>query len=308
MLGLTELRHVISDHLEYRAIRKHRSRLGRRNVALYTEHWRRCRAAFDGALPGTPEVERAVGEFEDKGFTSFWTPDTETLARRMLGRILDAERRGSELWNRDHRYGGNIYRDFPEIEALFRGAVGVFLTRLYRAHFRIFFGILYKSERTLERPVGSQLWHADGGPGTCTNVMVYLKDVEKADGAMECLPWRRSLDVFRRERAAMRSWLASHAGRAPSREEMREAKCDFFREEIARRHPDAVEQPTGPAGLVLPFRNNILHKGGYPEPGRTRYVCVFHVYPSDAPTPYERYRQVGIGKSESYPRDPAAEF
>jgi len=62
------------------------------------------------------------------------------------------------------------------------------------------------------------------------------------------------------------------------------------------------------AGLLVPFRNNILHKGGYPEAGRVRYVCVFHLYPSVTATPFERYRKVGIAKVASYPKDPAADF
>jgi hypothetical protein len=309
MIGMRRLREAVSDGLEYRAIRTHRSRLGRRSAPLYTAHWSRCRAAFDGTTPDDPEIARAAGEFDGKGFTSLWTPDSGKLAQSMYERIADEERRGLDIWDREHRYR-DIYAAFPEIEQLFRGPVGAFLTALYRAHFKIFYGVLYKSERRHDRPTGSQLWHADGGPGTCTNVMVYLKDVEKEDGAMQCLPWEVSLKVFKGERAAVRRWLATEqaAGRTPSAQDVRDAKCDYFRQRIERHYTGAVEQPTGPAGLILPFRNNIVHRGGYPETGRTRYACVFHVYPSDKPTPYERYRRTGIGKSESYPRDPAAEF
>jgi hypothetical protein len=60
--------------------------------------------------------------------------------------------------------------------------------------------------------------------------------------------------------------------------------------------------------MVLAFRNNSLHRGGFPEPGHTRYVCVFHCYPSDRPTRYERYREHGILKPGSYPADPADDF
>ena len=57
----------------------------------------------------------------------------------------------------------------------------------------------------------------------------------------------------------------------------------------------------------MPARHhNVLHRGGFvPVPGRSRYVCVFHVYPSETSTAFEAYRERGIGKRAAYPQDPA---
>jgi hypothetical protein len=310
MAPLNAITNALRDHLQYRAIVKHRSKLGRDLAPRYTAYLGRCRSAFGPAPALNGALGRAVDEFDARGFTSFRTEEDGRLAAAMLERIQDEERRGMDVWDDDRRYRREIYTAFPEIEAIFRGALGQFLSATYRAHFKIFFGVLYKSERTGVVPVGSQLWHADGGPGTCINVMVYLKDVVREDGAMECLPWAHSLKLYRGEPGLVREAVARAAreGRTLGREELRDVRCDYYRREIDARYRVFVEQPTGPAGLILPFRNNIVHKGGYPEAGRARYVCVFHVYPSDRPTPWERYRRDGIAKSGNFPRDPAAEF
>jgi len=310
MQGLTALKQRLGDHLQYRAIVKHRSKLGRDLAPRYTQYLERCRAAVSPADVVPDELSHAVQEFDRRGFTSFRTEDDGRRAASMLARIHDEERRGGDVWDGDRRYRREIYTTFPEIEGFFRGALGQFLTATYRAHFKIFFGVLYKSERLGDAPVGSQLWHADGGPGTCINVMIYLKDVDAADGAMECLPWELSLKLYRGELAIVREFLGRtrRDGRTPTRDEIRDVRCDYYRREIEAHYRAAVEQPTGRAGLILPFRNNIVHKGGYPAAGRTRYVCVFHVYPSDRPTPWERYRRDGIAKAGNFPRDPAAEF
>ena len=130
---------------------------------------------------------------------------------------------------------------------------------------------------------------------------------------MECLPWDTSLEIYRKElqvsgvlEQSVRR--LSDDGKVPSRLEIRKVTCDFYLEEITRSCLGKVEQPVGKAGLLLPFRNNILHKGGYPEPERARYVCVFHCYPSHKPTPYERYSKLGVKKTAPYLVNPAADF
>lgn len=307
MIDVLTMRKKVSRYLEFQALKKHGSRLGRHAAPGYTAYLERCRADFRGDLTPSEPVERAVREFEAKGFTSFWTPEGQRVAAMILGTIRTEDAQGRSMWNAEGRYRGEIYTTFPEIEQLFRGALGTFLTAVYRAHFKIFFGILYKSERTEEAPSGSQLWHTDGGPGTCINVMFYLSEVSREDGAMECLPWDASLEIYRKElrsgEVQRRLWSLAASG-----ETERDVKCRFYLEEILRSYRNRIEQPHGQAGLLVPFRNNILHKGGYPDTGRVRYACVFHCYPSVMPPPFPRYRLIGIPKVAAYPKDPAAEF
>jgi len=300
------LRQKISAYLELQSVKRHGSRLGRRWAPAYTKYLDRCRAKFIGDVDAPVEIERAARDFQKKGFATLWNERTAELAETIFAKIQQEEKAGLNVWDADQRYHAEVYTKFPEIERLFRGPLGSFLRAVYKTHFKIFFGVLYKSERIQNGPSGSQLWHTDGGPGTCINVMFYLKDVSREDGAMECLPWDASLEIYRKELLSAEVHRRSRAVSAHTSE--RDVKCSFYLNEISESYRDRVEQPAGRAGLLLSFRNNILHKGGFPEPNRTRYVCVFHCYPSDRPTPFDRYATAGLPKKGSYPKDPAADF
>jgi hypothetical protein len=139
------------------------------------------------------------------------------------------------------------------------------------------------------------------------NVMWCLSPVSPENGAMECVPWDVSLALFSEERAATREKLAELTARdrQSKREHARGVISEYYRASIDHQYKERIVQPHGDSGLVFAFSNNTLHKGGYPTPGHVRYVCVFHIYPSDRPTPFERYSIEGIGKGAPFPLDPA---
>lgn len=300
----------LSRFLECRSIRRHRSRLPPEQAGAYTDYLRHCRQASLAALRPAPAAIGALAlQYEREGFTTLWSEETRRLADAMLQRLRRREER-AETWARDGVYRGDPYLEFEEVEALFRGELGTLLEAILLSQFKIYSVTLLKSERTLERPTGSQLWHSDGGPGTCINLLFYLHETSPEYGALQCLPWPLCLPIFEKEIRDVRPKLEALSRREPppAREELRDVKCAFYADEIARRHLADVRQPVGKAGLVVLFRNNCIHKGGFPEPGRARYAVIAHVYPGDRPTPFERYRRKGIGKPGSYPADPSADF
>jgi hypothetical protein len=277
---------------------------------LYTNYLARCRTRYRKPSESTTDLRQPLADFGTKGFASFWTEENHQIATSIFDELRREEQGGADIWNDEYRYHVDIYRRFPRLEELFRGSLGAFLEAVYGAHFKIYYGVLYKSERLADAPVGSQLWHYDGGPGTCINVMFFLRDVVAEDGAMQCVPWPVALRVYRQEMREIAGLIQEAKERrgSLSREELRSVRCDYLAQKVEQSFADRVEQPIGRAGMVLAFRNNSLHRGGFPEPGRTRYVCVFHCYPSDRPTRYERYREQGILKPGSYPADPADDF
>ena len=307
------LRRAVGDYLRMRAIRRHHSRIGWRVAGRYTAYLERCRREARVQTDPSPDVAAAAEEFARDGVTALWSPETQTLAESMLGRIRKMERNGPDPWQVGSLgYNGRLYQDFPEVEALFRGLLGGFLIAAFGTPFKVFYGVLYKSERLNDTPVGSQLWHSDSGPGICVNVMFYLNDTDPApgSGAIEVLPWDAALSIFVRERKVVRRRveLARREQGELTRMQLRAIECEFNRELIEKEFADRVVQPSGKAGLIVPFMNNSIHMGGYPAAGRVRYACVFHCYPSHKPTPFERYRDRGIAKTESYPKDPAVDF
>jgi hypothetical protein len=311
MLTLRHARRALAEYLAFRDVKLHKSRLPGAQARLYTDYLERSRASYRGAGgPRDRDLRPAVADFETKGFARFWTEENRLLAASMFDELRRDEQAGAKIWDEDHRYHQDVYRRFPQIEGLFRGSLGAFLEAAFGAHFKIYYGVLYKSERIADAPAGSQLWHYDGGPGTCVNVMFYLRDVVAEDGAMQCVPWSVALRVYRQEMREIAGRIEEAIERRGplSRQELRSLRCEYLASKIEEGFADRVEQPVGPAGTVLAFRNNSLHRGGFPEPGHSRYVCIFHCYPSLEPARYERYRDLGIPKRSSYPADPAEDF
>ena len=306
---LQRLRQPVADFVFYRTLKQYRSRLGYRAAPRYAAYLRRCRDKYV-----RPEVEppaavaAASAAFQRDGFASYSLPHNTTLAASILRKIKTRESAGEAIWSADRVYLGDPYIDFPELEEMLRTNVNHFLESLYESHVKIYYAKIYKSVHDESGPSGSQLWHSDSGPGTCTNLMIYLSEATKENGAMEVLPWELALELMRSERSSMRSLLSTRQqmlGRSLNRMEQRSLLSEWYRDRINSTYQRAVCQPTGDAGMVLAFRNNTLHKGGFPERGCERCVIVLHVYPADEPLPYEMYARHGMSKKGAYPEDPA---
>ncbi|MDZ4816278.1 MAG: hypothetical protein SGI71_08435 [Verrucomicrobiota bacterium] len=304
------LKLIWQDHLELRSIAQHHSRLGRYLAPAYTEFLEKTRERVAVPPVNNPGLQKAAAEFEEKGFAVYWDEKVETLATEIINIIQAEEQKGDQVWDQDFRYTSEIYRKFPQVEQLFTHALGPLLETIFQTHYKIFSGTIFKSEHLKDDPEGSQLWHSDGGPGTCVNTLIYLKDTRKEHGAMECLPWKYSYEIFKGEFPVIRARLAKAVERNPdlTRMEQRAIKCGFFEEKIKQEYADKVVQPVGRAGTILAFRNNILHRGGFPLNGHSRYACSFHSYPSDKPANLAKYKELGISKKGPYPKDPAQDF
>ncbi|MEB3213687.1 MAG: hypothetical protein VKL39_20230, partial [Leptolyngbyaceae bacterium] len=208
-----------------------------------------------------------------------------------------------EVWDKEYRYArGDIFKTFPELEEMFSGKMGAVIRSIFGSHFKIFYGVLYKSVRIGNEPQGSALWHSDSGPGTCVNIMFCLNTTDRSNGAMEFVPWDVSLSLFSSERAAMRD-LVTNGQR--DRLEIRKSMCDYYNARINQDFSDRITCLNGSPGLLLAFRNNVVHRGGFPEDGKVRYACVFHLYPSISQAPLDTYRANGVSKNGPFPTDPA---
>jgi hypothetical protein len=303
-----DLKGAISEFLERRSIRRHRSRIGWRAAPRYTRYLERCRRENPASPTPDPAIAAAAAKFRDDGIASFWTPRTGAVADGVRAAIARREAVGETVWQpvndyATRSYAGDAWRDFPEFEQLFAGDLGAFLGTVFGTGFKILYGTMYRSEHLADQRLGSQMWHSDSGPGICINVMFYLHDTTPAEGPLEALPWAQSLALYEAEKHLIRRGALDAYGKT-----RRDRISNFYSERIDRDLRAAVQQPHGTAGLVVPFLNNTLHRGGYPDPGHFRTAIVFHCYPSHRPTDLSCYRQRGITKTAPYPTDPAAEF
>lgn len=299
MTVLTAARRLVSDRLWFETLKRHKSRMGVREAPRYSNHLKLCQRVFDASSQASEAVQTAARQFHEQGVATLWTPQSAELATSLMKELEDEQQSNPGCWDENGRYSAkDVYLRFRQLEELLKGDLGDLYRAIYQAHFAIYYALIYRSAHVESGPSGSQLWHADGGPGTCINTMMYLTDVGPEHGALRCLPWRESLEIFQGERRALRERPEE------DRVARRAALAEYYDRSVDQRFANRVVQPTGKAGLIVLFRNNLIHKGGFPDPGVSRYVALFHAYPGRQPTPFERYRATGAPKLGPYPNDP----
>jgi len=139
--------------------------------------------------------------------------------------------------------------------------------------------------------------------------MYYISEASEKLGALELVPWQNSLPILRSElltnkKAQKLEEAVKAKGRPLTRLEERSIQCELMADEISSNCLEQIVQPHGQNGLIVPFLNNTLHRGGYPYPGNERYVFIFHCYPAMNPTSIQHYLNVGIEKNRPIPLDP----
>ncbi|MBT6204913.1 MAG: hypothetical protein P8Q36_09440 [Alphaproteobacteria bacterium] len=120
------LRQAVSDQLFCHSISRHRSRLGWRDAPRYSADWDACRQAMADPLPEPGVIAANIDEFKRDGVTSFHSSGTHDVARSMTATLARREAAGETVWRDDpgaignNGYAGEVWRDFPELEDLFR--------------------------------------------------------------------------------------------------------------------------------------------------------------------------------------------
>ena len=304
---ISEIRNFVGNHLRAHTLVHHKSPIFFWEARKYTKYLKHCQTVAPIKPSLESPIKEAVADFKRQGVSAFRTDETASLAQSMLEKLKAEEGLGLSPWGEDGRYTlGDPFIKFPEIEALFNKALGPFFTGVMETHYAIYYMVMYKSVRNADKPALSQLWHRDGAPGTCINLMFCLSETSAQNGAMKCLPWQDSLEMLLNDPDTLKKRLATASAENPtlSRLELREVKCDSYREQIEAKFQDKIIQPTGGPGIVYAFRNNCVHAGGFPDPGHERYVCVFHIYPSCRPINLKRYVMDGAKKCNPYPKTP----
>ena len=269
---------------------------------LYTNHLKFCKISSKIKIKDNNFSKKFVKE----GFCTFKNKKTEKIANEVLKSIKKEEKSNKKIWeNKSGRYiSGDILKKFPILLELFDGEVKDFINQVYKSNFSIFYGILYKSTNSGENPKGSQLWHIDGGPGTCINFMFCLSEINQNNGSMKCLPWHISksilLKLFKKFENINNEAKTNKYDKVTSRNK----KSKLLNNLINNEYSSKIFQPTSGPGLVYAFRNNCIHSGGYPELGFERYVCVFHIYPSPTNIEFKNYIKSGVEKNNPYPLNP----
>lgn len=279
------------------------SRMGLRLASRYWLYHQKARLltwVSRRTIPGDEVRSRTAAQFKAYGFSFLHSADLENLAADARAELARLNREMNPIWSSDGLFLPDPWLSIPSLRSVYRDHIRPVVQAIYGTDSKIFYARLYKSVRQSEEPEGSQLWHSDGGPGSCINVMFCLTHVNAANGGMEVVDWTDAISIFEEEHRLEVNRGADGLDRAARRKR----RTDFYEKEIARRGilPTGSESPPG---LITFFRNNTLHRGGFPDVGHERIAIVFHVYPAAHPVDVDKYLEFGLPKKAAYPENPA---
>ncbi len=179
----------------------------------------------------------------------------------------------------------NSMTNIPEIARLMNDEVTETTEACFGSHFKIYSSEVYRLVPTNEEATISGLWHTDNYPPGIYKIMIYLTECDRTTGALRLHPKPSTRKMLRR---------------------------GFFDRYKASRFNQALEQGgipiEGPAGTVLLWNSNMIHRADAPKTSY-RDVVAFKLVPSMEPW-QEHLKRVGDRvnyetRNRQIPADPA---
>jgi hypothetical protein len=264
------------------------SRAPLRVTLQYLAYVRRCRRAYPRASP-PPAVARAAADLRRDGYVVL-PPGDASVARGLAGKV---DRLIGSLGEPGTAMGEDWMIQLPDAMGrvpdaveLLRPDVVATLEAYYRSYFKIFCVEIYRLVPTAREPQLSSLWHIDNYPPGLLKVFVYLTDCDRKTGALR-------LNSRPRSRRLIRSGFFDRHRAGP------------FREALER---DAVPVE-GPAGTVIIWDQNLVHRACAPEVGLRDAVSI-KLLPSREPWRRHLARMgdaLSYERRGQYPLDPEAD-
>ena len=227
--------------------------------------------------------DKEANEFNKNGFTTFTNLNIEKKCTEIYQKLKNK----NNSWDKNKKLKSppsDIFKD--ELICIFKSGVDQFIKNSFKSDYYIFYHILYKSNRSskLEIPEGSELWHADGGPGICMNLMICHTPINKSNGAMKIINWNDSKKLlsklFLENKKLLRNNKIIFPKNIEKRLFLRQLKCQILKEQIENNSINFYQPKSKKPGTIFVFRNNCVHAGGFTELGFERIVSVMHIYPS----------------------------
>ncbi len=231
----------------------------------YLEYLIRCRRAYRGLNGATvsPTIREAARHLRVHGYYIFSPPadlsTTRMIAHRMEALIQSgrtAVASGLEEWMIQVP---QCVKEIPELSQLLRPEIVATLERYFGCYFKIYCFEVYRLVPTHQPPQLSGLWHLDNYPVGMLKVMVYLTDCDDATGALRVHPRPSTRRLIRR------GFFDRY-------------RAEPFVEQLNRDHVPLE----GPAGAVVLWDPNLVHRGTPPQVGY-RDAASFKLVPSMEP-------------------------
>ena len=221
-------------------------------------------------------------DYNKLGYAAFSNREIQKNCKKIIERIKEEDTLFDEK-NRLINPGSVEFRD--EFIEIFKHGVDAFIKASFKSDYKIFSHVLFKSKRYSKAEIaeGSALWHADGGPGICMNLMFCHSPVNNTNGALKVIPWQYSKNILSRTFYSYKKWTRKVSNLYLSqlnRMEKREVRCNSLKQIIDAEKIKYFQPDFEKSGLIYAFKNNCVHAGGFPEMNQERVVSVMHIYPS----------------------------
>ena len=148
----------------------------------YETYLLRCKRKFLKKIHSlnNPNFRKAAKEFNNIGATFVDAKETQLIGKKVLDRLTKEEKKLKwEVIKEGNSINlkSDLFKSFPELRELCEKILEPVINEIYKSNYKVFFGVMFKSFPFIKNPTGSQIWHSDGGPGTCINIMFYPKGV-----------------------------------------------------------------------------------------------------------------------------------
>ena len=175
---ISMLKRTISDLLQKRALEKYGSLFGWRGSAVFGKYNRYCQKVSPVEMSSNEYIKETVEEFLKSGVVMFQTDQTRQIGKRMMKELKSLEDSGNFWETRGDSSSKDFCPDpfsyYDSLQELFEGDLGELLRSINGSEFKLFYSVMLKSLCLSDAPYGSALWHNDGGPGTCINIMFFV--------------------------------------------------------------------------------------------------------------------------------------
>ena len=243
-------------------------------------------------------------KYNEFGYATFSNNEIKKNSEAILDKISNLNKPWKNQGRLDYSNIEDLKNEFIQI---FDNGVDAFIKSSFNSDYRIFYHVIYRSKNLNNQiPEGSALWHADGGPGICMNLMICHTPVDSFNGAMKVIPWKYSKNILVKTFYNYKNWRIKKSKnelKSFDRNSHRSIKCESLRKLIDTKSIKYFQPNTNKSGLIYAFNNNCVHAGGFTKPGFERIVSVMHIYPSTKVTTLKEKFKTNHKKIEPYPKN-----
>ena len=164
----------------------------------------------------------------------------------------------------------NIW-DIPELEQIADSILPHLERNVFASYIHLSAIHIYRNIKFDGQPLSSWLWHYDNNPKEAVKMLVYLTDVGEDNAPFEYMVRDGEAKKMETSRTGFNHWKPPYI---PNSRISAQMISDLEKEGYKKK------KITGPAGTILFFDNNIIHRATSPKDGY-RDVAIFNIRPAE---------------------------